>query len=231
MRASTYQRGIIKEVNTLRAQARVILSGSGGLVSWWLDIVHTKAHGDKEIWLPDIGAEVACLIDKNGETGCIFGGIYTRTVPPSTDDTNVHEVLYRDGTRLQYNRSTHHMDIKFATSGTVAITGADVTVTGESATVNADVTINGSLNVSGDVLIGGTQTVSKDAQFLATGAFVGPLSASAISWAGGTAVAQSLNVNSGNLNVNSGDIVADGISLKNHTHISADPKVATSKPS
>ncbi len=74
--------GIVSQINPVLAQARVNF-GDDDSTSFWLPILQTKTLKDKFYSIPDIGEQVACLMDENSEDGVILGSIY------STEDTPV----------------------------------------------------------------------------------------------------------------------------------------------
>ena len=81
----TYSRalrfGIVSQINPVSAQARVSFQDDES-TSYWLPVLQTKTFKDKFYAMPDIGEQVACLMDENSEDGVILGAIYsTEDVP------------------------------------------------------------------------------------------------------------------------------------------------------
>lgn len=86
-----YKRGIVKEVDAARGRARVEFSDEDGNVSFWLSVNQPAAAGNKAYWMPDVGAQVNCLLDWDGEDGCILGSLYSDAdTPPTSDGDSIH---------------------------------------------------------------------------------------------------------------------------------------------
>lgn len=78
--------GIVSQINSVLAQARVNF-GDDDSTSFWLPILQTKTLKDKFYSIPDVGEQVACLMDENSEDGVILGAIYsTEDVPVVTSE-------------------------------------------------------------------------------------------------------------------------------------------------
>lgn len=133
-------------------RVRVRLAAYGNMRTWLLPVLHPKTKVDQVFWLPSIGEHVAVLLDEFGEDGVVLGAIYSEADLAPTDSADVMVIAFGDGTRLEYNRATHHLlaDVKgsvlLRASGHVAITAATIGLTGQ-------VTVNGTLQVTDDVTL------------------------------------------------------------------------------
>ena len=88
---SPFKRGIVKEVDAARARAKVQFADEDGNVSFWLNVNQPAAAGNKAYWMPDVGAQVNCLVDWDGEDGAILGALYSQAdPPPATDGDAIH---------------------------------------------------------------------------------------------------------------------------------------------
>lgn len=108
-----YRRGIVTELAPDRAQARVQFEDRDGVTSWWLDVnmPHASAGKNRVYAMPDIGAQVNCLVDDRGECGTILGAIYSQAdAPPATDAKDVSMTL-EGGLVLAYDRSAGTLSI------------------------------------------------------------------------------------------------------------------------
>ena len=66
--------GIVSQIDPINVQARVSFEDDES-TSFWLPIIQTKTLKDKFYAMPDIGEQVACLMDENSEDGVILGAI------------------------------------------------------------------------------------------------------------------------------------------------------------
>jgi phage baseplate assembly protein V len=86
-----FKRGIVKEIDPARARVRVEFADEDGNVSFWLNVNQPAAAGNKAYWMPDVGAQVNCLMDWDGEDGCVLGALYSEAdAPPTTDGDAIH---------------------------------------------------------------------------------------------------------------------------------------------
>ncbi|KGF30497.1 phage baseplate assembly protein V [Oligella urethralis] len=137
--------------------ARVRLPDFDNLRTMWLPVVYGKTQDDKECWTPDIGEQVAVLLDATGEDGVIIGALYSDADAPPTQNKEVWIKRFKDGAVLEYNRETHALTVtgvKAVTvhaSGPVDVTAPEVTVTGN-VTINGGLRVNGNINSSGSVI-------------------------------------------------------------------------------
>lgn len=197
--------GTVSSVNDEAGTARVLFRDRDDIVSHDLRPILTNSLHNKDYWLPDVGEQVICLFLPTGiEQGYILGSMYSRANPPPENTRDKRRVQFADGTLVEYDRSTSHMKIDCV--GSVEILGAthlsvnfggSVTVTAPSTTINTEQTHNGNITVDGNLTVSG---VTQTGGLVSTGV------------AGGAASI------AGGLQVTSGDVTADGISLKNHTH-------------
>ena len=102
-----YKRGIVKEVDPKRARARVEFEDEDGNISFWLNVNQMAASKRKSYWMPDVGSQVNCLVDWDGEDGCILGALYSEADPPPViDPDKVHQV-FEDGAVIEYDQKSH----------------------------------------------------------------------------------------------------------------------------
>lgn len=81
------------------------------LTTDWLLVLTTRAYEDKQYDLPDIGDQVLCLFYPIGlEQGFVIGAMYGKEKPPVSNAEKVHR-KFKDGTTIEYDRSSHHLDI------------------------------------------------------------------------------------------------------------------------
>lgn len=98
--------------------------------------------------------------------------------------------------------------IDVRTEGAVNVNAGSTVINADSAVVNADTTINGDLTVDGNI------TLSGDLQGV-TATFSGTVTVAGLVFSAGGG---DITINDVDLIVTNGDVIADGISLKTHTH-------------
>ncbi|HUO06583.1 MAG TPA: phage baseplate assembly protein V [Candidatus Binataceae bacterium] len=106
--------GLVKQLDPANAKVRVVFPDYDQLLSFWLPVVVMKSQNDKAYWLPDLGEQVICLMDRRDEAGCVLGAIYSSVdVPPVTSPDKWH-VTFKDGASVEYDRASHVLDLKFS---------------------------------------------------------------------------------------------------------------------
>lgn len=104
--------GIVSQINPVLAQARVNF-GDDDSTSFWLPILQTKTLKDKFYSIPDVGEQVACLMDENSEDGVILGAIYsTEDVPAVTSEKQISLNL-ENNALINIDKETNTLTITF----------------------------------------------------------------------------------------------------------------------
>jgi len=236
--ANMIRYGVIEQLDEAGARVRV---RSGGILTDWLKWRTQRAGPDSDWWAPEPGEQVV-ILSPDGEMNqaLILGSINSNQHLPPGNRKTLHRVTYQDGavkeydreastdratypdgTVIEYDATAGKYTLSFsggttieveAQSGNVLadITG-DLTATiaktllaevGTSATVTSPtITLNGTVNINGNLNLAG-----------ALAAVPGPAGA------GSGATLQGNFQIDGAVNLVNGDIVADGVSLKGHTH-------------
>ena len=133
--------GVVSSINPLNGTARVVFHEKEGLVSGDLQIIYRTTFKNKDYQMPDIDEQVVCIFLENGlEQGFILGAVYSETdvTPANSGDKWVKK--FSDGTGIEYDRSAHKL--------TASVNGT-AEITANHTTINGDVTINGTLILSG----------------------------------------------------------------------------------
>lgn len=209
---ATFAFGIITAVDAACGWARVSLPEYDNLETAFLPVLQRRTHRDKALDLPDVGEQVALLLDLRGEDGVILGAIWSDADPvPQTEGPDVDVRKYADGTVLRYDRAAHKL--------TADVQGEIVaTCTGK-----ADVVAEGTARVE-----------SKTTLTLAAPriALKGALSMQAYEGSGPTTaeIDGPLTVKRGDVTVPDNDIKAGDVSLKEHRHGGVDTGGGTSGP-
>jgi len=161
-----------------------------GINTDWLPWMTRRAGLDRDWWAPDIGEQVVVLAPSGLMGGAfVLPALYSDAHAEPAASPSLHTLRYGNGDTVTHNRTDGSWHVQCAGPVTV-IAGGAVTVTAPSVTLDTpQTTCTGHLTVQAGLSV--------------TGAGVGGGAAAAIS---------------GTLHVQSGDVTADGISLKQHTH-------------
>lgn len=156
--------GEVSAVDHLTCRIRVRLDDRDGVESYWLNVPQRNTQGTKRRPLmPELGEQVAVLLDSDGVGGVYLGGIYSSAEPPPVVDEDTDYVRYSDGTVSTYDRAAGVMTLdsvgalllKCARNITVE-SGEPVVVKAPSASLDVpEVSLNGNLKMKGNLLVDG----------------------------------------------------------------------------
>lgn len=195
--------GVVAELDESSARVRV---KSGEILTAWLPWLTHRAGQDRTWWAPEPGEQVL-LLAPNGDMarGFVLPSLYQDASPPPGDRKTLHRTEYADGTSVEYDREAGHLTVDCV--GDVTIKGARtlrVEFGGPVEVIAPTVTVDSPQSTfTGAVTIEGLLT------YLA-----------GMAGSGGSGPAAQIN---GSIAVNSGDVTADNISLKGHTHTGVTP--------
>ena len=132
--------GIVSQINPVLAQARVNF-GDDESTSYWLPIIQSKTMKDKFFVMPDIGEEVACLMDENSEDGVILGAIYSSVDLPVVTSEKQISLNLENNSLINIDKETNTLTITFENinlNGNINHTGMLINTDG--ITSQADIT-------------------------------------------------------------------------------------------
>lgn len=209
---ATFAFGIVTAVDAGRGWARARLPEYDNLETAFLPVLQRRTHRDKALDLPDVGEQVALLLDLRGEDGVILGAIWSEVAPvPQTDGADVDVRRYADGTVLRYDRTAHRLTADVQGEIVAACTGkADVTAEGP-----ARVESKAALTLAAPTITmrGALSMRSYEGDGPTTAEIDGPLT-----------------VKRGDVTVPDNDVKAGDVSLKEHRHGGVDTGGGTSGP-
>ena len=209
---ATFAFGIVTAVDAGRGWARARLPEYDNLETAFLPVLQRRTHRDKALDLPDVGEQVALLLDLRGEDGVILGAIWSEVDPvPQTDGADVDVRRYADGTVLRYDRTAHRLTADVQGEIVAACTGkADVTAEGP-----ARVESKAALTLAAPTITmrGALSMRSYEGDGPTTAEIDGPLT-----------------VKRGDVTVPGNDVKAGGVSLQSHVHGGVMPGGGTSGP-
>ena len=118
-----FKRGIVKEIDPARGRARVEFQDEDGNISFWLNVNQQAAAANKSYWMPDVGAQVNCLLDWDGEDGCIIGSLYSQADPPPTSDGDAIHIRTAAGLEVIVSKGGGDITVRNARNVRVQATG------------------------------------------------------------------------------------------------------------
>lgn len=232
--ANMIRLGTIAELDEANALVTVAV---GDMKTDWLPWRASRAGGNVAWHAPEVGEQVI-LLSPSGDLGqaVVLGSLYQSAHPANANTKDVQRMTYADGTVVEYDRAAHQLKVDAsAASGTVLVNvgGGHVIVQCATAAVTASdsvtvecATAAVTASQSVDVQAGTTATVKAPEITLdsplstCTGALVveGLLSFNAgMSGKPGSGGGAAANIQGG-MAITGGDVKADGIGLKTHTH-------------
>ena len=132
--------GIVSQINPVLAQARVNFADDES-TSYWLPIIQSKTMKDKFFVMPDIGEQVACLMDENSEDGVILGAIYSSVDLPAVTSEKQISLNLENSSLINIDKETNTLTITFENinlNGNINHTGMLINTDG--ITSQADIT-------------------------------------------------------------------------------------------
>lgn len=110
--------GYVSAVDEATGRARVKVEDLG-IETFWLAILQSRVAEDQAADWIDVGDFVAVLGDEKLEQGVILGAIYSEKNPPPIDTKDKWHRKFKDGTVIEYDRSTSTLLIEGPTQITV----------------------------------------------------------------------------------------------------------------
>lgn len=123
--------GIVSEIDPSMAMVKVTFDDltsddSNGLLSDWLAVGQHGSTEDAGYWLPNIGAQVVCVMLSNGvEEGVVISTLYNDEDVPHTSGAGRWYKKFSDGSVIEYDPS---LGFKIETGMKVVIKGAAVEI-------------------------------------------------------------------------------------------------------
>lgn len=160
--------GTVSAVDEKAGMVRVRLPDLNNLRTDWLQVLYPKTLQDQCYWMPDLGEHVAILLDENGDDGVVLGAVYSAADKPPVASRDKWHMRFKDGTVLEYDRSTHTFKIDGPAqinlisssqvnvkSGLITLDAGSVVCTG-GMTVKGPMTVESTLHANGNITSGGS---------------------------------------------------------------------------
>ena len=132
--------GTVTSINPKTARARVQFA-QDNMISYWLPVLQNKTFKDKFYSMPQVGEQVACLMDENSEDGVILGAIYTTEDVPIIETEKQVSANFEDGTFANVDKETQTLTLSFPNIHLIGnITHEGILSNSEGITSSADIT-------------------------------------------------------------------------------------------
>jgi phage baseplate assembly protein V len=163
--------GEVSKVDYMTCRIRVRLDDRDGVESYWLNVPQRNTQGTKcRPLMPELGEQVAVLLDSDGVGGVYLGGVYSTAEPPPVTDEDTDYVRFSDGTTVTYDRAEHVMSLVCVGQTSlvcdknldvqcgmpVTIKAPVVTLDSPDVKATGNVSVGGNLEVTGNINAGGT---------------------------------------------------------------------------
>jgi phage baseplate assembly protein V len=188
---ATLQFGVVEAIDAGRHLLKVNIPALENMQTDWLPMLTSAAGRNCFYSLPDVGELVACILDARGESGVVLGALYNQNDITPTKSNDIWMKKFSNGTVISHDRNSGEVYVH--TAGKVVVEADTVLVQASEITLDAP-----STTATGNLLVQGKLT------------YQGGMAGS-----GGGNAAASI---AGTIRVKGGDVVADGKSLKSHTH-------------
>lgn len=163
--------GEVSAVDYPGCRIRVRLDDRDGVQSYWLNVPQRNTQGTKRRPLmPELGEQVAVLLDADGVGGVYLGGIYSTAEAPPVVDEDTDYVRFSDGTVSTYDRAAGVMtldcvgallvkcgrNITVEADGPLVVRAPSATLDVPQVTLNGDLQVNGNIGATGSIIdVGG----------------------------------------------------------------------------
>lgn len=123
-----------------------------GVVTDWLPVLQSLAHGAWDMALPRKGSQVALLPGLDLDDAVVLGCLPSSVDQPPVTDPMIRFLHFEDGTRIQYDPGARALTIEVPQEVKVSCTSFEIT---GKLTLQGNLEVKGNVQASGDMLAGG----------------------------------------------------------------------------
>jgi phage baseplate assembly protein V len=126
-----------------------------GIVTDWLPVLQSLAHGAWDMALPRRGSQVALIPGLDLDDAVVLGCLPSSQDVPPVLDPMIRFLQFEDGTRIQYDPGAHALTIE--TPQQVTVTCTTFSLTGK-LVLDGDLEVQGDIQATGNVLADGSNS-------------------------------------------------------------------------
>jgi len=104
--------GIVSKIHPSKPYARIRFDEDDS-TSYWLCVLQIKTLKDKFYVMPDIGEQVACLMDNNSEEGVILGAVYSDRDKPREHSNKIIYLQLENGSFIDISKEENKLTVSF----------------------------------------------------------------------------------------------------------------------
>jgi phage baseplate assembly protein V len=155
---TAFRSGLVVAQQLSPPSVRVQFPDRDNIISYWLPVLTKNTQTSKDFWMPEIGEQVAVLMDSNDEHGAVIGGVWS-TVDNAVDGTpaTTRSTTFADGTVIEYDFDSHTMNVSLCAGGLLVVqteAGNYIRIDGSGniklqAGGSGEITTNGSISIDG----------------------------------------------------------------------------------
>jgi len=133
-----YRRGTVKEIK--QGRIKVQFADEDENDSFWLNANQGGTGANKSWSMPNVGEQVNCLVDWDGEDGCVLGSCWSQEDKAPSDDPDVEHKTFASGMEMILDRKSGNVTIRGFSSAVME--GSDLHIT-------ANVRVTGNFSADG----------------------------------------------------------------------------------
>ena len=135
--------GEVSSIDPVKCTARVVFDDEESMVSYDLPVLQRNTMGNRDYQMPEVGEDVVCLFRSGGcEDGFIIGSFYAGQVTPPETSPDKRTVVFRDDTKVSYDRASHKLSVQIDGTTIVADRQSVVVETPKAASVKSGQTVD-----------------------------------------------------------------------------------------
>jgi len=203
--------GQVVALDAARARVRV---QAGPITTGWLPFACARAGEDRS-WHPPEPGEQVVLLAPGGDLNqaVVVGSVYRADHPAPADSADISRTTFRDGAVMEYDREQHHWRLSVPAGGHIRFEIGDTSL---------ELTSEGSTLTTPKLLVDAPEsTFTGKALIQGLLTYLAGLTGKGKGGGAGASI-------EGHVQVSRGDVTADAVSLKGHSHTEQGDGASTS---
>ncbi|RAI14961.1 MAG: hypothetical protein DKM22_05600 [Candidatus Melainabacteria bacterium] len=135
--------GVVVAIDSKNARVKLKIAEYDDFETGWFFTPQLCTVKDKSYSMLEVNTLVAACCSENFSDGCVIGAIYNDEDICILSDENLKYILFEDGTKIEYDKSTHKLNLDCK---------GKVTLKTPLATVNGNLNVVGNIVATGEVI-------------------------------------------------------------------------------